>query len=105
MAVRDHITSFRFSADHSVVAGNLSCFLYSVGNLLAGFHFVQATPGVAPLVSCIQGYFFSLLASICIKLHFNVCRAFSVLVISIFPCLYYADAGLSGLVLVDDGGS
>ena len=105
MAVRDHVTGLGFSADHGVVAGNLSCFLYSVGNLLAGLHFVQVTPGVAPLVSCIQGYFFSLLASVCVKLHFNVCWAFSVLIISIFPCLYYADAGLSGLVLVDDGGS
>ena len=102
MAVRDRKSTLGISGYYGIVSVYFCSFFYCILDIRSGFLHCQVIPGIAPVVSGIQGDFFSLFLVACIKLHFDFCRAFSILVVSILPCLAHMDAGLSRLVFIGD---
>ena len=102
MAVRDRKSALGISGYYGIVSVYFCSFFYCILDIRSGFLHCQVIPGIAPVVSGIQGDFFSLFLVACIKLHFDSCRAFSILVVSILPCFRYSHAGLTWCISVDD---
>ena len=89
MAVRDRETilcisayrrciSFRYVDLFHTITDNCSCLLY-----------IKAGPDIAPVISSVQCHFFPAFIFSCIKLHLDILRTLSILVVCIIPNLSY----------------
>ena len=89
MAVRDHISRCRISAYRTLIPIRYLFFLYCIDNVFSAFLYSKVFPCMAPAVSTVQCLRFSTFFFPGIKLHFDILRTLSILVISIIPNLSY----------------